>query len=191
MKRPLATISMENGAEILVELYPEEAPNTVNSFIFLANGGFFDNHAIERIIPGAFVDMSYRAFGHEECKYLIEPETRAAGFPNNLKAEPGVIHMGGYGKAGIAGGEFFFPLTWQPQLDGQYPGFGVVTKGWEEIVRWAEAELKEVTIPQNPKLRCNTPVEPIVIRSIRVETWGETYPGPIHKEMLQRPSTWQ
>jgi len=58
MKRPLTSITMENRAEILIKLYPEEAPNTVNSFIFLANGGFFDNHAIERIIPCAFADMN-------------------------------------------------------------------------------------------------------------------------------------
>ena len=189
--RPLATVTMANGVKILIELYPDEAPNTVNSFIYLANCGFFDNHAIERIIPGAFVDMSYRAFGHEECKYLIEPETRAVGFPNQLRAEPGVIHMGGYGAAGIAAGEFFFPLVVSPKLDGQYPGFGKVIQGWEEIERWATVELVPVTIPQNPSLRCNAPKEPIVIASVRVETWGKSYPLPQRKEMLSRPATWQ
>jgi len=181
---------MEHGTEILIELYPEDAPNTVNSFIFLANGGHFDAHAIERIIPGAFADMSYRAFGKETCKYLIEPETRAAGFPNSLKAEPGVIHMGGYGEAGIAGGEFFFPLAWQPKIDGNYPGFGKVIRGLEEIERWGEVELQQVIIPENPNLRCNAPVVPIVIAKVRVETWGESYPEPLRKEMLKKPSTW-
>ena len=190
MARPIATITMDNGVEILIELYPDEAPNTVQSFIYLANGGYFDNHAIERIIPEAFADMSYRAFGHEECKYLIEPETRAAGFPNSLQAEPGVIHMGGYGEAGIAGGEFFFPLTWQPRLDGQYPGFGKVVQGWEEIARWGTVELEAVVIPQNPTLRCNAPVEPIIIRQVRVDTGGIVYQPPLKKEMTKRPSTW-
>ena len=155
MKRPLATIIMQSGKEIHIELYPDEAPNTVCSFIHLANGGFFDNHAIERIIPGAFVDMSYRAFGREECKYLIEQETRAMGFNNNLRAEPGIIHMGGYGEMGIAGGEFFFPLVENERLDGNYPGFGKVIKGWEEIVSWSKVELVPVVIPKNPSLRCN------------------------------------
>ena len=191
MQHPQATIRMSDGGRILIDLYPEEAPNTVASFIHLANGGYFDNHAIERIIPGAFVDMSYRAFGHEECKYLIEPETRAAGFPNSLRAEPGVIHMGGYGDAGIAGGEFFFPLTANPKLDGQYPGFGKVTEGWEIIESWAKAELEPVIVPQNPDLRCNAPITPIVIASVRVETWGVEYPEPKKKAMPKRPATWE
>ena len=52
MQHPIATITMENGAQIVVELYPEEAPNTVNSFIFLARQGVFDHYAIQRVVPG-------------------------------------------------------------------------------------------------------------------------------------------
>ncbi|MDE7401341.1 MAG: peptidylprolyl isomerase, partial [Clostridia bacterium] len=37
MSNPVATITMENGKTIKVELYPDKAPNTVNNFIALAN----------------------------------------------------------------------------------------------------------------------------------------------------------
>ena len=190
MLNPLATITMVSGKTIEIELYPQIAPNTTYSFISLANGGYFDNHSIERIIPGAFVDMSYQAFGHEECKYLIEPETRAAGFDNPLQALPCIIHLGGYGDAGISGGEFFFPLAWQPKIDGNYPGFGKVIQGWDEIARWGEVELAPVIIPANPNLRCNAPVVPITIQTVRVETYGVSYPEPQKKEMIKKPSTW-
>ena len=40
MPNPIVTIEMENGGVIKVELYPEIAPNTVNNFLSLVNGGF-------------------------------------------------------------------------------------------------------------------------------------------------------
>ena len=65
---PIATIYMENGAKIVIELLPQAAPNTVNSFLFAALGGYLDHHAIERIVPGNWIDMSYTAFGQEACR---------------------------------------------------------------------------------------------------------------------------
>ena len=71
---PIATIYMKNGKKIVIELLPESAPNTVNSFIYVASKGYMDNHAIERIVPGNWVDISYTAFGKKECQYLIPSE---------------------------------------------------------------------------------------------------------------------
>jgi len=76
---PIATIYMANGKNIVIELLPAHAPNTVASFIYAAKNGFLDNHAIERIVPGNWIDMSYSAFDHDECKYLI---------PNEFKLNP-------------------------------------------------------------------------------------------------------
>ena len=41
-QNPIATITMEDGGVIKLELYPEIAPNTVKNFIHLANSGFYD-----------------------------------------------------------------------------------------------------------------------------------------------------
>ena len=49
---PIATLHMANGRNIVIELLPESAPNTVNSFIYTASRGYLDHHAIERIVPG-------------------------------------------------------------------------------------------------------------------------------------------
>ena len=49
---PRATLHMANGSKIVIELLPEAAPNTVNSFIYAASRGFMDHHAIQRIVPG-------------------------------------------------------------------------------------------------------------------------------------------
>jgi peptidyl-prolyl cis-trans isomerase B (cyclophilin B) len=187
---PIATMSMKNGAEIVIRLCPSEAPNTVNSFISLSNRGLFDGHAIQRIVPGYVVDASYNAFSQEACKYLIANESRSHGVPNNLKMEPGVIAMGGYGEDGIAGGEFFFPLSYHAKLDGNYPAFGVILSGLEEILRWEQVPLRPVPYPQDPTIVVNEPVSPIVIASVRVETFGISYPEPVKLPMKNRPPSW-
>ena len=50
MKNPIAAINLDDGRTILVELYPEIAPNTVNNFIQLANSGRYDGLTIHRIV---------------------------------------------------------------------------------------------------------------------------------------------
>lgn len=188
-QRPIAAITMENGAMITIELYPEEAPNTVNSFISLANKGLFNRHAIQRIVPGYVVDVSYTAFGRDACKYLIANESRSHGVENRIRVEPGVIAMGGYGN-GIAGGEFFFPLAYHEKLDGSYPAFGRVLTGLEEIFRWERLPLRPVAYPEDPGIVVNEPVSPLVISTVLVDTFGAVYPEPIKLQMEKRPPGW-
>ena len=190
-KRPQATITMEDGSEIIIELYPEEAPNTVNSFINLANRGLFDGHAIQRIVPGYVVDVSFNAFGHAECKYLIENESRSCGFPNNIRVEPGVIAMGGYGENGIAGAEFFFPLEYHEKLDGNYPAFGKIIDGLEAVLSWGRLPLRKIEYPGgDAAIEANEPLVPLIIKSIRVDTHGIAYPEPEKRETDYTPPGW-
>ena len=55
---------------------------------------------------------------------------------------------------------------------------------------WEHVKLRPVPYPQDPSVEINEPVEPIVIESIRVETFGETYPMPVKREMKRRPPSW-
>ncbi len=186
-RHPMATIRMAGGAEIVVELYPEEAPNTVNSFIYLARQGVFDHYAIQRVVPGWVLDVSYTAFGRDECKYLIANESPSQGFPNHLKVEPGVIAMGGYGPDEIAGGEWYFPYT-SENLDGRYPAFGRVLRGWEEVERIEKVPLRPV--PTRQQLEINEPITPEIIESVTVETFGVTYPEPVRYTDRELPFNW-
>ena len=93
---------MANGADIVIELLPEAAPNTVNSFIYAASHGYLDHHAIERIVPGNWVDVSYTAFGHKELQYLIPNEFALNPDVTPLDSHPGCVCMGGYGEAGLS-----------------------------------------------------------------------------------------
>ena len=49
---PTAVITMDKGGEIRIELYPEDAPKTVESFITLSKKGFYDGLTFHRIVPG-------------------------------------------------------------------------------------------------------------------------------------------
>ena len=52
---PVVTIEMKDGKVIKAELYPEVAPNTVNSFISLINKGFYDGLIFHRVIRGFII----------------------------------------------------------------------------------------------------------------------------------------
>lgn len=185
---PMATIRMQGGAEIVCELRPDQAPNTVASFIHLAKLGVFDNHAMERIAPNFVADMSFTAYGRKDARYLIPYETRDAGFANNLPAVPGAIVMGGYDQ-GIAGGEFFFPFVEKASITWHYPAFGTVVKGMEEIMRWNTLEVTTMPVPGDDSVKVTVPVHPPVIETVTVETFGVDYPTPV-KVDAPLPGNW-
>ncbi len=189
MRHPIVTFEMDNGKEIVCELYPEEAPNTVNSFLYLAQLGIYDGHAMERLARDFVADMSYTAFHREEARYLIAYETRDAGFPNHLPAAPGFLVMGGYDN-GIAGGEIFFPFVDKENIRWHYPAFGKIISGMEEVMRWNTLPVCPVDFPLDPSVRITAPVDPPVIRKCRVETFGESYPQPVKLKEAVLPANW-
>ena len=189
MPSPIVTFFLQHGPRIVCELCPEAAPNTVRSFLHLARLGCYDHHALERLVPGYVADLSYTAFGRPEAKYLIPCEARAKGFPNPLRLTPGTIGMGGY-ENGIAGGECFFPLAEDPRLEYNYPAFGRVVEGLEEILRWNHLPVRDVLTHLGPGVRVAAPVEPIVFTRVKVETFGVDYPPPERLEGAVLPPNW-
>lgn len=186
---PKATLYMANGSKVVIELLPEHAPNTVNSFLFAAKNGYLDNHAIERIVPGNWIDMSYTAFGHKECQYLIPNEFALNPDVVPLDSHPGCVCMGGYGEAGLASCEFFFPLRDCPDHKGIYPVFGKVLEGMEEIWRLEKVETIPVDFPIEG-VEVNEPVEPQVIEKVELELYGVEYPDPVRVENMEIPVCW-
>lgn len=187
---PIATIYMENGAVIVLELLPKAAPNAVNSFIYAANNKVFDNHKIERIVPGSWIDMSYRAFGNEKARYLIPNEFSLHPEVEPLDVKPGCVCMGGYGELGLAGCEFFFPLRDCPEHKGVYPVFGYVREGMEELYRLEKVETVPVTNYPNKDIVVNEPVEPQCVKKVLVELFGQEYPDPVRVEHAELPDCW-
>lgn len=167
---PVATIEMENGGIIKVELYPKIAPNTVCNFIELANSGFYDGIIFHRstqehmyVIQGGDPEGT----GMGGPGYAIKGEFTSNGFKNDLKHERGVISMARQSQPlDSAGSQFFIMIEDYPYLDGDYAAFGKVIGGMEV----ADAINAQET-DENDK-----PLEDQVIKSIRVDTKGITYP---------------
>lgn len=184
---PIATFKMKSGASFQIELLPELAPNTVNSFIYLANAGCYNDYAIQRIVPNSWVDVSYSALDQERAKYFINNE---ASLQNNHPIYYGLMCMGGYGENDIAGGEIFFPLRDCDDLVGHYPILGRFLNGVEILREIEVVDTYPVVIEEVPHVIINTPHIPVIIESVSVDTFGVEYPLPIKKEAIPKPPRW-
>ncbi len=184
---PVATFYMQNNNIIKVELLPELAPNTVNSFIYLAELGVYNGFAIERIVPGCWIDFSYTAFGREEAKYFIDNEAK---LQNNMMINHGMMCMGGYGDNEIAGGEVFFPLRECDELVGRFPVLGRIIEGSQLLKEYEKVETYPVKIASLPGVEINTPKEDITIEKVTIEYHGKNYPAPITKKPIEIPEKW-
>lgn len=166
---PVATIEMNNGDIINIELYPEIAPNTVRNFIYLSNIGFYNNTTFHRVIKGFMIqggDPEGTGMGGPE--YSIFGEFSNNGFENNLAHERGVISMARGNDKNSAGSQFFIVHQDSPHLNGDYAAFGKVIKGVEIVDKIATAKTGN-----NDK-----PKENIIIKNITVDTSGVTYNEP-------------
>lgn len=163
---PIFTIEMENGQTMKGELYPEVAPNSVANFVELANSGFYDGVIFHRVIPGFMIqggDPLGRGTGGPG--YSIRGEFARNGFKNPLKHTRGVLSMARSMMPNSAGSQFFIMVEDAPHLDGQYAAFGKVTEGMET----ADA------IVNTPRDRMDKPCQDQKMKSVRVETFGQTY----------------
>ncbi|MBQ1917353.1 MAG: peptidylprolyl isomerase [Lachnospiraceae bacterium] len=168
-QNPVVTIKMQDGSVMKAELYPEIAPNTVNNFISLIKKGFYDGLGFHRVINGFMLqggDPDGNGTGGPG--YSIKGEFSANGFENDLKHTAGVLSMARTMAPDSAGSQFFIMHKDAPHLDGQYAAFGKITEGMDVVNRIAEVETDW----------SDRPVEPQVMETVTVETFGEEYPEP-------------
>ncbi|MCI5597402.1 MAG: peptidylprolyl isomerase [Lachnospiraceae bacterium] len=160
---------MESGDVMKLELYPEVAPNTVNNFISLAKKGYYDGLTFHRVIKGFMIQGGCPlGNGTGNPGYSIKGEFRQNGFMNQLKHEAGVISMARSMMPDSAGSQFFIMHKKAPHLDGSYAAFGKLIEGMDVVNKIAE-----VATDYQDK-----PMEPQVMASVTVETFGEEYPEP-------------
>ena len=170
MKNPIITFEMENGKQIKAELYPEVAPNTVNNFVSLVQKGFYDGLIFHRVIRGFMIQGGCPdGIGTGGPGYQIKGEFLQNGFPNNLKHTPGVLSMARAMHPDSAGSQFFIMHETSPHLDGSYAAFGQVIEGMDVV-----NEIAETATDFRDR-----PLEAQVMKSVTVDTQGETYPEPV------------
>lgn len=136
-----ATIQTSKGT-IKLAFYPVDAPNTVASFIELADSGFYNGLKFHRVIPGFVAqggDPLTRSLTVEQIRAGVGGAgtggpgwTQKAEF-NSRKHETGTLAMARARDVDSAGSQFYICLAPQPSLDGQYTVFGQVTEGMDVV----------------------------------------------------------
>lgn len=127
-KQYLATVKMAKGGEFVIELYPDKAPITVNSFVFLARDGYFDGVTFHRVLENFMAQTG-------------DPSGTGSGGPGYTFAnedsdltfnKAGVVAMANGGRD-TNGSQFFITFGPAEHLNGGYTIFGQVISGMEVV----------------------------------------------------------
>jgi cyclophilin family peptidyl-prolyl cis-trans isomerase len=123
-----ATLFTEKGT-IRIKLFAEEAPETVNNFVFLAREGYFDGTTFHRVIEGFMAQGGDpTGTGTGGPGYIIPDEFH----PDLRHDRPGVLSMANRGP-NTGGSQFFITHVATPWLDDRHAVFGEVVEGMEVL----------------------------------------------------------
>jgi cyclophilin family peptidyl-prolyl cis-trans isomerase len=128
-----ATIETSKG-KIVCELFPKEAPITVNSFVFLAKEGFYDGLTFHRVEDWVIQGGDPDGNGQGGPGYQIKNEAGA----NTHKHHPGTLAMARTSDPDSAGSQFYFTKIDAGQLDGAYTIFGEANKESLDVINKIE-----------------------------------------------------
>ena len=153
-----ATITMDDGGIIVLQLYPDIAPQSVRNFVYLARLGFYDGLRFHRLEPG-FVIQGGCPIGNGTGSpgYSIFGEFEQNGFVNDISHVRGVLSMARSSAPNSGGSQFFIMHADATYLDGAYAAFGRVISGMDVVDR----------IAMTPR---NAPASRTLMRSITIDS---------------------
>jgi cyclophilin family peptidyl-prolyl cis-trans isomerase/protein-disulfide isomerase len=150
----IATLVTAKG-NIVIQLFAEQAPLTVNNFVFLSQHGWYDGVTFTRVITGfAAQTGDPSGTGYGGPGYFIPDEI----VPELKYTGPGWVGMSNTGP-NTNGSQFFISLGPLPQYDGKYPLFGKVLSGLDVVQRLS---------PRDPNQDADAPPGDIV-QTIKIE----------------------
>jgi peptidyl-prolyl cis-trans isomerase B (cyclophilin B) len=128
-----AVLITTNVGTFMIELFPEDAPNTVNNFLKLVESGYYDGIVFHRIIPTFMIqagdpntkdpDSDRDLWGQGGPGYNINEEF------NTLQHDRGIVSMARSNHPDSAGSQFFIVHKDNNQLDAKYTAFGRLIQG--------------------------------------------------------------
>lgn len=189
LQRPVVSMEIKDYGTIKIELYPDEAPNTVKNFIKLINEGYYNGLTFHRV-----EDMLIQGGdGTEQAELSINGEFKENGYNNELKFERGTLGLArldytyfssldaslieeGY-NSGYA--QFFIMAEDVEEFNGYYTAFGKVIDGMDIIDEITKLETEVETDEETGETTKTTkPVNPPVISNVTVDTFGVEYGEP-------------
>ncbi len=154
-----ATINTNFG-DIVVQLFPKDAPIAVNNFVFLASQGFYDGVKFHRVVKGFVIqsgDPTGTGSGGPGYKFADEPVTR--------DYVSGTLAMANAGP-NTNSSQFFITLTdLSSRLPKNYTIFGLVIGGFEIVEK-----ISDVPVTQSPSGELSSPTVAVHINSVIIET---------------------
>lgn len=153
-------VEMTSGKIMLLELYPDIAPITVENFQKLVQEKFYDNLIFHRVIEGFMIQGGDpNGTGTGGSKDKIKGEFKRNGVENNLSHERGVLSMARSNNYDSASSQFFICHADASYLDGEYAAFGRLIAGFSTLDEIATTKVKN-----------ETPTTPQKIKNIRFVT---------------------
>ena len=127
-KEYFAHITLANGGKIIIQLFSDQAPRTVNSFVFLARDGYYDGVTFHRVLENFMAqtgDPTGSGTGGPGYEFINED--------NELRFDKsGMVAMANHGRD-TNGSQFFITLGQTPWLNGDYTIFGQVVSGMDVV----------------------------------------------------------
>jgi peptidyl-prolyl cis-trans isomerase B (cyclophilin B) len=169
----VAVIETSKG-RVVVEFWPDVAPQTVENFKKLAKAGFYDGTAFHRIIEG-FMAQGGDPLTKDASKEALwgtgDPGYKIKGEFSDKKHVRGVISMARSNDPDSAGSQFFLMFGPAPFLDGKYAAFGTMVAG-EDTLKAIEAT--PVTMSRGGEM--SKPTERVEIQSVKIVPRSEVKP---------------
>ena len=151
---PHMIVTVKDYGEIVIEMYPDEAPKNVQNIIDLAEKGFFNGLIFHRVIKGFVIQGGCpKGDGTGDPGYEIADEISA-----RLKHVKGAVAMANHGP-NTNGSQFYICLEPQPRLDGRYTIFGLVVQGMDVVERIGAVQTGPL----------DKPVADVVMETVRIE----------------------
>jgi peptidyl-prolyl cis-trans isomerase B (cyclophilin B) len=147
-KTYVATIETDKG-DIVMELYPQDAPQTVNNFVFLAREGFYDGLTFHRVEPGFVIQGGDpQGDGTGGTGYTLPAEIKRSHTEGAVATARRGDEINPERES--SGSQFYITLAPQPGLDGEYTVFGQVTEGMDVVQSIAQDDvMKSVIIEES------------------------------------------
>jgi peptidyl-prolyl cis-trans isomerase B (cyclophilin B) len=125
-----AVITLDNGKQIRIEFFPDDAPKTVENFVTLAKKGFYNGLSFHRVVPDFVVQGGCpKGDGTGGPGYQIKAEF------NKQKHLRGSVAMARSQHPDSAGSQFYITYGATPHLDNSYTVFGKVVDGMKDVDR--------------------------------------------------------
>ena len=158
--KQIQAIIETNFGNIVIEFFPDKAPEHVENFIKLANDGYYDGTTFHRVIPGFMIQ------GGDPNTKSDDRSTHGQGGPgytinaefNDISHVRGIVSMARTNDPNSAGSQFFIIVSDSIFLDNQYTVFGRVVEG-------IDVADKIVNVPRD---NLDNPNDRVVVKRISI-----------------------